>query len=70
MTARVWRGKCLRMRPGKGSFPDVAWSPEAKPVSSGAPARTGDPNRLKPLQEAVVRPIWEVEAESQNGNPG
>jgi len=33
------------------------------------PARTGDPNRLKPLQQAVVRPIWELEAESQNGNP-
>ena len=31
MTALVWRGKCLRMRPGKGSFPGVACSQEAKP---------------------------------------
>ena len=36
----------------------------------GAAARTGDPNRLKPLQQAVVRPIRELEAESQNRNPG
>ena len=70
MTALAWREKCLRMRPGKGSFRGVACSPEAKPVPSGAAARTGDPYRLKPLQEAVVRPIWELEAESQNGNPG
>jgi hypothetical protein len=47
MTALVWRGKCLRMRPGKGSFPGVACSPDAKPAPSGAAARTGDPNRLK-----------------------
>jgi hypothetical protein len=70
MTALVWRGKCLRMRPGKGSFPGVACSQEAKPAPSGAAARTGDPNRLKPLQQAVVRPIRELEAKSQNGNPG
>jgi hypothetical protein len=70
MTALVWRGKCLRMRPGKGSFPGVACSPEAKPAPSGAAARTGDPNRLKPSQQAAVRPIRELEAESQNGNPG
>jgi len=70
MTALVWRGKCLRMRPGKGSFPGVVCSQEAKPAPSGAAARTGDPNRLKPLQQAVVRPIQELEAESQNGNPG
>lgn len=70
MTALVWRGTCLRMRPGKGSFRGVACSAEAKPAPSGAAARTGDPNRLKPLQQAVVRPIRELEAESQNGNPG
>jgi len=69
MTALVWRGKCPQMRPGKGSFPGVACSPEAKPAPSGAAARIGDPNRLKPLQQAVVRPIRELEAESQNGNP-
>src|SRR6266853_2575042 len=33
MTALVWRGKCLRMRLGKGSFPGVACSPEAKPAT-------------------------------------
>src|ERR1700730_16428484 len=70
MTALVWRGKCLRMRPGKGSFLGVACSREAKPAPSGAAARTGDPNRLEPLQQAGVRPIRELEAESQNGNPG
>ena len=64
MTALVWRGKCLRMRPRKGSFLGVACSREAKPAPSGAAARTGDPNRLKPLQQAVVRPIREFEAES------
>ena len=70
MTALVWRGKCLRTRPGRGSFRGVACSPEAKPTPSGAAASTVDPNRLKPLQQAVVRPIRELEAESQNGNPG
>ena len=30
----VWRGKCLRMRPGKVSFPGVTCSPEAKPALS------------------------------------
>jgi hypothetical protein len=63
-------GKVLQMRPGKGSFPGVACSPEAEPAPAGAAARIGDPNRLKPLQQAVVRPIRELEAESQNGNPG
>jgi hypothetical protein len=64
MTALVWRGKCLRMHPGKGSFRGVACSPEAKPAPSGAAERTMDPNRLKPLQKEVVRPIRELEAES------
>jgi len=70
MTALVWRGKCLRMRPGKESFQDVACSLEAKPAPSGANGNTVDQYRLKPLQREVVRPIRELEAESQNGNPG
>jgi hypothetical protein len=69
MTALVWPGKCLQMRPGKGSFPGVACSPEAKPATFRPAARTGDPNGLRPLQQAVVRPIRELEAESQSGNP-
>src|SRR5271165_6124729 len=38
------------------SFRGLACSPEAKPAPSPsrAAARTGDPNRLKPLQQAVV----------------
>ncbi len=69
MTALVWRGKCLRIRPGKGSFRGVACSPEAKPAPSGANGNTVDRYRLKPFQKEVVRPIRELEAESQNGNP-
>ena len=65
MTALVWPGKCLQMRPGKGSFPGVACSPEAKPAPSGANGNTVDRYRLKPLQEAIVRPIRESEAESK-----
>ncbi len=69
MTALVWRGKCLRIRPGKGSFRNVACSPEAKPAPSGANGNNVDRYRLKPLQKEVVRPIRELEAEGQNGNP-
>ena len=58
------------MRPGKGSFRSVACSPEPKPAPSGANGNTVDRYRLKPLQRAVVRPIRELEAESQNGNLG
>jgi hypothetical protein len=65
MTALVWRGKCLRMRPVKGSFRGVACSPEAKPAPSGANGNTVDRYRLKPLQEAIVRPIRESAAESK-----
>ena len=53
------------MRPGKGSFRGVACSPEAKPAPSGADGNTVDQYRLKPLQEAIVRPIRESEAESK-----
>jgi hypothetical protein len=56
MTALVWRGECLRIRPGKGSFRGVACSPEAKPAPSGAAVNTIDQYRLKPLQREVVRP--------------
>ena len=70
MTALVWRGKCLRMRPGKGSFRGVACSPEAKPAPSGTAGNTVDQYRLKPLLREDVRPIRELESESQNGNSG
>jgi hypothetical protein len=53
------------MRPVKGSFRGVACSPEAKPAPSGANGNTVDRYRLKPLQEAIVRPIRESEAESK-----
>ena len=68
MTALVWRGKCLPMRPGKGSFRGVACSPEAKTGPSGAAGNTVDQYRLKPLRREVVRPTRELESESQNGN--
>jgi hypothetical protein len=58
------------MRPGKEFFQGVACSLEAKPAPSGANGNTVDQYRLKPLQREVVRPIRELEAESQNGNPG
>ena len=54
---------------GKGSFRGVECSPEAKPAPSGANGNTVDRYRLKPLQQAVVRPTRELEAEIQNGNP-
>jgi putative transposase len=47
------------------SFRGVACSPEAKPAPSGANGNTVDRYRLKPLQEAIVRPIRESEAESK-----
>jgi hypothetical protein len=70
MTVLVWRGKCLPIRPGKGSFPGVTSSPEEKPAPFGAAERTVDKYRAKPLQREVVRPICELEQESQNGNSG
>jgi NAD(P)-dependent dehydrogenase (short-subunit alcohol dehydrogenase family) len=36
MMELAWRGKRLRMRPGKGPFQGVACSPETKPAPSGA----------------------------------
>jgi hypothetical protein len=51
MTALVWRGKCLRMHPGKGSLRGAACSPEAKPAASGAAERTVDPNGLNPCSK-------------------
>jgi hypothetical protein len=70
MTVLVWRAKCLGMRPEKGSFRGVACSPEAEPASSGAAGNTVDQYQLTPLQREVVRPIWELKSESQNGNSG
>jgi len=70
MTALVWRGKCLQMRPGRGSFRGVACWPEAKPASSGAAGNTADQYRLKPLQREVVRPIWIWNRRVKNGNSG
>ena len=47
----VWRGKCLPMRPGKGSFPGVTCSPEAKPAPFGAAGKTVDQYRRSPCRE-------------------
>jgi len=54
----------------KGPFRALRASRRRNRPPSGAAARTRYPNRLTPLQQAVVRPIRELEAESQNGNPG
>jgi hypothetical protein len=69
-TVLVWRGKCLPMRPWKGSFPGVTCSPEAKPALFGAAGSTVDQYRAKPLQREVVQSICELEQESQNRNSG
>ena len=53
MTVLVWRGKCLPMRPGKGSFPGVTCSPEAKPAPFGAAGRTGQARKLEITAGAV-----------------
>src|SRR5271155_3018325 len=68
MTVLVWRGKCLPMRPGKGSFPGVTCSPEAKPALS-ALLEDRRPIPGEALAESG-RPICELEQESQNGNSG
>jgi hypothetical protein len=69
MTALVWRGKCLRMRQGKGSFRGVACSPEAKPAPSGAAGNTVDQNRLKPYRQRLFGLQGDLKSERQNGNP-
>ena len=51
MTTLVWRGKCLWMRPGKGSFRGVARSPEAKPAASGAAGNTVDQCQAEALAD-------------------
>ena len=53
-------GEMSANAPGKRVLSGRACSPEAKPAPSGAAERTVDPNRLKPLQKAVVRPIREL----------
>jgi hypothetical protein len=58
MTARVWRGKCLRMRPGKGSFRGLACSPEVNPVPSGAAGSTDDQDGVNLAEES--RSIYEA----------
>jgi hypothetical protein len=64
MTVLVWWGKCLWMRPGRGSFRGVACSPEAKRAPSGT---AGNPwtNTVETLAPRVGRPIQELESESQ-----
>ena len=58
------------MKTENGPFGAFACSPEAKPDPSGAAGNTMHQDRLKSLQKEVVRPELELEAESQNGNPG
>jgi hypothetical protein len=65
MTALVWRGQCLRMRPGKGSFRGVACSPEAKPVPSGAAGNTVDQDGVKPCKGKPFDVPNQLELEGQ-----
>jgi hypothetical protein len=60
-------GKCLPVRPGKGSFQGVGCSPEAKPSPFRRCCEHRGPIQPETLQREVVRPIRELEAESQNG---
>jgi hypothetical protein len=69
-TALPLAGEVSADAPGKRVISGVACSPEAKPAPSGAAGNTVDQYRLKPLQREVVRPIRELESESQNGNSG
>jgi hypothetical protein len=68
MTTLVWREEGLRMRPGKRVFSERCVLAGGEPAPSGANGNTVDRYRLKPLQRAIVRPIRELEGESQNGN--
>jgi hypothetical protein len=71
MTALVWAGEVSADARGKRVLSGrcVLAGGETGPFRCRC-ARTGDPDRLKPLQQPVVRPIRELEAESQDGNPG
>jgi len=54
------REKCLRKRPQRGSFPGLAWVPDAKPAFPGAGGRAVDQNRLKLAGEgrSVYKAGW------------
>jgi hypothetical protein len=52
---------------GKMAFPGVALARDAKPVSPGAAGKIVD---QRTLQREAVRPIRELQLETQNGNPG
>ena len=70
MTVLVWWGKCLWMRPGRGSFRGVACSPEAKPAPSGT---AGNPwtNTVETLAQRGRSAYTGVGiGESKKGNPG
>ena len=59
------RGKCLRMRPGKGPFRGVACSPEAKPAPPGVAGNTVNQNRAKPCPGRLFGLYRELESQSQ-----
>jgi hypothetical protein len=65
--AVVFLEKCAL---GKGHFRTLRARRRRKPAPFGAAGRTVDQYRAKPLQREVVRPIRELEQESQNGNSG
>jgi len=65
MTARVWRRKCLRLRPGKGSFRGLACSPEVNPVPSGTAGNTVEQCQLKPCRGKLFGLWKELTFESQ-----
>jgi hypothetical protein len=70
MTTLVWREEVSADAPGKRVFSERCVLAGGEPAPSGANGNTVDRYRLKPLQRAVVRPIRELDADSQNGNLG
>jgi hypothetical protein len=70
MTALVWREEVSADAPGKRVFSGRCVLAGGEPAPSGASGNTVDRYRLKPLQRPVVRPIRELEAESQKRNLG
>src|SRR5271167_4209005 len=69
MTTLGRRAKCLPKRSEKGSFPAVAWAPDANPASPGAAGNTVDQNRLKPCWGRPLGLHTELESESKTEIP-
>jgi hypothetical protein len=70
MTALVWRGKCLSMRPEKRVISGCCVLAGGETGRFRHRCEHRRPILAETLQREVVRPVEELQTEIQNGNSG